>query len=105
MRRYDVIENGQSVMTVINLTEEPVECGMCSRVDFHRHAVSYYEEPCCSEHPERGGHIVCRECHDKWAKWDDQILELAQWHGQAVVQYARYPHIPRPKPITVWVMT
>lgn len=37
MRCYETQVSGVPVI-IINMNEEPVECGMCSCVDFHRHA-------------------------------------------------------------------
>jgi len=78
-------------VTVIELNAEPIKCGMCGALGFHDHFVWYYEGPCCSLHPERGGVTVCKPCHDKWSEWDDMAIMVAKARGIEAIRCLRFP--------------
>lgn len=76
-------------VTVIEMNAPEVQCVICRAWGFHRHAVAYYEEPCCSIYPERGWKLACKSCHDRWAAWDDLMLQLAAARGVEAILGAR----------------
>lgn len=79
-------------VTIIDLNREPDPCGICGVVGFHQHFVWWYEGPCCSLHPDRGGRIVCACCHDAWAAWDDDVaVPVAERYGLALVPAFQMP--------------
>lgn len=90
MRIQNLTVNGCPV-TIIELQSFEAECVICGAWGDHRHFVWYYEEPCCSLHPEKGGAPACKECHDRWARWDDDMILIANAYGVEAILDKRFP--------------
>lgn len=69
------IDMGESrcPITVIRMWEILIECAMCGKEGFHRHAVPWYCGPVREGCSEGGYKTVCRRCHDRWAVWNDKV--------------------------------
>ena len=86
---------GGCPVTIIELNAAQVQCALCGGWGFHEHFVWYYEEPCCSLRPDRGGATACKECHDAWAEWDDLMIQLAEARGLQEIMNVRFRPVIR----------
>lgn len=90
MRTTHTTINGCPVL-IIELNAAPLQCCICGAWGFHEHFVWYYEEPCCSLRPEKGGKPACKPCHDRWATWDDLMILIAKAYGLEAIMNVRFP--------------
>lgn len=90
MRTRHLLVNDCPVL-LIELQSFEAQCVICDAWGHHEHFVWYYEGPCCSVRPEKGGAVACKSCHDKWAAWDDDMILIANAYGVNAILDKRFP--------------